>query len=260
MATFNVLHGRSPRDGRVDADRLTTALRHLDTDLLALQEVDRAQPRSGHLDITALAADALDARTNRFAAALIGTPGETFRVPRHTDDGHDEPSYGVSLISRYPAEHWQISRLDPAPVPSPVIVADPTPRLLLLRDEPRVLLTAVLTTGHGPITVAVTHLSFVPGWNVRQLRAATRALRALPPPRLLLADLNMPAGLAAAVTGWQPLGRRHTYPAHRARVQLDHILLDPRGAPPELSAVTSVDAPALDVSDHRPLVVTLAAR
>lgn len=64
MATFNVLHGRSPRDGRVDADRLTTAIRHLDTDLLALQEVDHAQPRSNHLDLTALAAAALDAPTH----------------------------------------------------------------------------------------------------------------------------------------------------------------------------------------------------
>lgn len=260
MATFNVLHGRSPRDGRVDADRLTAAIRHLDTDLLALQEVDHAQPRSNQLDLTALAAAALDAHTHRFAAALVGTPGDTFRVPRHDHDGHHEPCYGISLISRHPATHWQVNRLDPAPVRSPVIVADPTPRLLLLRDEPRVLLTAVLTTPHGPVTAAATHLSFVPGWNLRQLRAAIRILRTLPPPRLLLGDLNMPAGLAAAATGWRPLGRRATYPAPRPRVQLDHILLDPRGATAALAAVTSVDTPTLDVSDHRPLVVTVASR
>lgn len=70
----------------------------------------------------------------------------------------------------------------------------------------------------------------------------------------------MPAGLAAAATGWRPLGRRATYPAPRPRVQLDHILLDPRGATAALAAVTSVDTPTLDVSDHRPLVVTVAAR
>ncbi|MFY1700097.1 MULTISPECIES: endonuclease/exonuclease/phosphatase family protein [unclassified Solwaraspora] len=260
MATFNLLHGRSPHDGQVDPHRITTAITNLDADILALQEVDRGQPRSAHHDLTALAAAALAAATHRFAAAIVGTPGDTFRAPHHDHDGHDEPCYGVSLISRYPARHWQITRLDPAPVRSPVLVADPTPRLLLLRDEPRVLLTAVLDTPHGPVTVAATHLSFVPGWNVRQLRAVTRSLRALPPPRLLLGDLNLPAGLAAAVTGWQPLARRPTYPTPRPRVQLDHILLDPHGAPPALTTVTHVATPALDVSDHRPLVVTVTGR
>ncbi|MDG4766135.1 endonuclease/exonuclease/phosphatase family protein [Solwaraspora sp. WMMD406] len=258
MATFNLLHGRSPHDGRVDADRLTAAVTTLDADILAVQEADRAQPRSGHLDLTALAATALAAPHHRFAAAIVGTPGEQFRTPDHDHDGRHEPCYGIGLISRYPARHWQITRLDPAPLRSPVLTADPDPRLILLRDEPRVLLTAVLDTPHGPLTVATTHLSFVPGWNLRQLRTVVRTLRLLPPPRILLGDLNMPAAVAATITGWRPLARRPTYPAVRPRVQLDHILLDPRGAPPALGTVTAVDTPPLDVSDHRALLVTVA--
>ncbi|MFV2084737.1 endonuclease/exonuclease/phosphatase family protein [Micromonospora sp. LOL_021] len=258
MATYNLLHGRSPHDGHVDPDRITATIAGLDADICALQEVDHAQPRSGHLDLTALAAAALTAGTHRFAAALVGTPGTTYRVPRHDHDGHDEPRYGVSLISRYPARHWRAVRLAPAPVPAPVAVGGPGPRLLLLRDEPRVLLAAVLDTPHGPVTVAATHLSFVPGWNLRQLRIVTRALRAMPPPRLLLGDLNMPAGVAAAATGWRPLGRLPTYPAARPRIQLDHILLDPRDAPPALTDVTAVTAPDVAVSDHRPLTVTVS--
>ena len=54
------------------------------------------------------------------------------------------------------------------------------------------------------MTVAATHLSFVPGWNVRQLRQVVRALRALPAPRILLGDLNLPAGPARPVSGWHP--------------------------------------------------------
>jgi endonuclease/exonuclease/phosphatase family metal-dependent hydrolase len=47
LATFNLLHGQSLDDGQVRADRLHAAVAHLDADVLALQEVDRDQPRSG---------------------------------------------------------------------------------------------------------------------------------------------------------------------------------------------------------------------
>ncbi len=62
LATFNVLHGRSPRDGRVDLDRFASVVRALDADVLALQEVDRDQPRSHGADLTAVAAEAMGAR------------------------------------------------------------------------------------------------------------------------------------------------------------------------------------------------------
>ena len=59
IATFNILHGRSPDDDRVDVDRLAAAVRDLDADVLALQEVDRDQPRSLGADLTAVAAPGL---------------------------------------------------------------------------------------------------------------------------------------------------------------------------------------------------------
>jgi endonuclease/exonuclease/phosphatase family metal-dependent hydrolase len=58
-----------------------------------------------------------------------------------------------------------------------------------------VLIAAVLETPAGPMTVANTHLSFVPGWNGAQLRRAARAVRSLPAPRVLLGDLNLPGAL-----------------------------------------------------------------
>jgi endonuclease/exonuclease/phosphatase family metal-dependent hydrolase len=149
-----------------------------------------------------------------------------------------------------------VVRLRAAPVRSPVFVPGPGPGLILLRDEPRVVLCAVLDTPRGSVTVATTHLSFVPGWNVYQLRAAVRALRTLPGPRLLLGDLNLTAGLARLVSGWRPLGRLPTYPSMQPKVQLDHVLADPWGSA-RLPAVTAVGTPAADVSDHRPLVITL---
>ncbi|WBB80805.1 endonuclease/exonuclease/phosphatase family protein [Micromonospora sp. WMMD882] len=256
LATFNLLHGRSLADGLVDPDRLTAAVTALDADVLALQEVDRDQSRSGHHDLTAIAARALHAPEHRFAAAVVGTPGHQFRPLTHDDDGHGEPCYGVGLVSRYPARTWQVTRLRPAPLRSPVLIPGPGGGLVLLRDEPRVLLAAVLDTPHGPLTAAATHLSFVPGWNARQLRQAIRALRTLPAPRILLGDLNLPTTPTRLLTGWQPLGRRPTYPAAQPRIQLDHILADPHDAH-RLPPVTAVTTPLSTISDHRPLVVDL---
>jgi endonuclease/exonuclease/phosphatase family metal-dependent hydrolase len=253
LATFNLLHGRSLSDGTVHADRLAAAVAELDADVLGLQEVDRAQPRSGLLDLTAIAADAMGATVHRFAAAVVGTPGETWQ-PWRSDDDNAHPLYGIALISRYPLTRWQITALPAAPIRSPLY--DPENGLRLLQDEPRVLLAAVLQTPHGPLTVATTHLSFVPGWNLRQLRHAVRALRALPGPRVLLGDLNMPTRPVRAISGWRPLARAATFPSFSPRAQLDHILADPRGSA-ALGRVVQVSTPRAGISDHLPLVVHL---
>jgi endonuclease/exonuclease/phosphatase family metal-dependent hydrolase len=282
LATFNVLHGRSLDDGAVERQRFGDVVAGLDADVLGLQEVDRGQARSGHLDLTALAAEASGATAHRFAPALIGTPGEAYRRLAHDEDGVDEPSFGVSLVCRWPVRSWHVTRLTGAPLRSPILVPragkvgaeeraalaseasaagrarGPRGRFLWLRDEPRVVLAAVVDGPHGPFTVATTHLSFVPAWNAGQLRLAVRALRRLPSPRVLLGDLNMPAGAAALVSGWRPLARRATFPAWQPRVQLDHVLLDRRGGarwPGEGAAET----PRVPFSDHRPLVVEVNA-
>ena len=78
IATFNILHGRSPVDDRVDVERLAAAVKTLDADVLGLQEVDRDQPRSMGADLTAVAAEAMGAVDSQFVAALHGTPGGTW--------------------------------------------------------------------------------------------------------------------------------------------------------------------------------------
>jgi endonuclease/exonuclease/phosphatase family metal-dependent hydrolase len=253
LATFNLLHGRSLSDGTVHADRVAAAVADHDADVLGLQEVDKAQPRSGLLDLTAIAAEAGRARVHRFAAAVVGTPGETWQ-PWRSDDDNLHPLYGIALVSRYPVSHWQITALPGAPIRSPVYTGDQG--LLLLKDEPRVLLAAVVETPRGPMTVATTHLSFVPGWNLRQLRHAVRSLRRLPAPRVLLGDLNMPAAPVRAVSGWRLLGKAPTFPSPAPKAQLDHVLADPRGIE-RLGRVVQVSTPHPPVSDHRPLVVHL---
>ncbi|WP_432833214.1 endonuclease/exonuclease/phosphatase family protein [Dactylosporangium sp. CA-092794] len=260
LGTLNLMHGRSLADGLVDAGRIRTAIAGLDADVLGLQEVDRAQPRSGHADLARIAADALGAADVLFVPAVVGTPGESFRVATDADAAGADPHYGVALVSRYPVIEWRVTRLPAAPLRAPILIPQPKrARLMLFDDEPRVLLAAVVATPIGRVTMATTHLSFVPGWNVRQLRMVRRALRAMPAPRVLLADLNLPGALPRIFSGWHRLAGVPTYPSPAPRVQFDHVLADRRGFE-RLPRVVDVARPSLPFSDHRPLIVTLRDR
>ncbi|WP_433053688.1 endonuclease/exonuclease/phosphatase family protein [Dactylosporangium sp. CS-033363] len=260
LGTFNLMHGRSLTDGLVETGRIGTAIGELDADVLGLQEVDRAQPRSGHADLATIAAEALGARHAMFVPAVVGTPGEAFRAATDDDSDGVDPHYGVALVSRYPVLSWHITRLPAAPLRAPIMIPGPKRmNILLLDDEPRVLLAAVVATPLGRVTIATTHLSFVPGWNVRQLHLVRRALRRLPAPRILLADLNLPGGLPRLFSGWHRLAGVPTYPSPAPQVQFDHVLADSRGIE-RLPRVLGVDSPRLPFSDHRPLVVTLRDR
>jgi endonuclease/exonuclease/phosphatase family metal-dependent hydrolase len=251
LATFNLLNGTSLHDGRVDAGRLREAARTLRADVLGLQEVDRGQPRSGGLDLTAEVAQATGAAAWRFEPALVGTPGGSWRAATDDDGTAAGAQYGVGLVSRWPVRSWHVVRLAAAPVRSPVVLPG-TRSLIWLQDEPRVGLAAVVESPLGPLTVATTHLSFVPVWNGVQLRRLTAALSALPGPRVLLGDLNMPGPVPRALTRWRPLARAATYPAWEPRLQLDHVL-----ASGDLPPVTAVESPVLPLSDHRALLVEL---
>ena len=251
LASFNLLHGRSLSDGLVVADRLDAAVRTLDVDVLGLQEVDRGQLRSDSRDQTREAAEAMGTEHWRFVPALIGTPGEAWRTAVDADTADAGAAYGVGLVSKYPVKEWQVLRLAPAKVKSPIMLPG-TKKVIWLTDEPRVCLAAVIESPLGLITVATTHLSFVPVWNGVQLRKVCGWLDQLPGPRILLGDLNMPPPFPATLSRWASLAKVPTYPSTGPKIQLDHVLAS--GA---VGLVRSVDTPLLPLSDHRALVVTL---
>ena len=249
LATFNILHGRAPSDGRVDLDRFAGAVRALDADVLALQEVDRSQPRSGGADLTAVAAQAGGYREHRFVAALSGLPDVW--QPAEQGDPAEGPAYGVALLSRVPVRSWRTVRLPALPGRVPVVFRG-TGRLQLVSDEPRVAAVAELDVSGAPLTVVSTHLSFLPGWNLHQLRRLVRDLAG--EERLVVAgDLNMQAPLARATSGLRPLATGRTFPADAPVRQLDHVLA--RGA------VSGDDGKVWQapLSDHRALSVQLTA-
>jgi endonuclease/exonuclease/phosphatase family metal-dependent hydrolase len=250
VATFNILHGRSPADGQVDLRRFAAAIERIDADVLALQEVDRDQPRSQLADLTAVAAEAMNAESHRFAAAIAGTPGSTWTAAT----GAEQPgtaTYGVALVSRYPAGSWQVVRLPAIKAKFPMYSRG-AGKVIVVDEEPRVAVSGIVDSPLGRITAVSTHLSFVPGWNWLQLRRLRRDLRSLPDPVLLMGDLNMSGRAPARLTGYRPLGTMATFPFDAPRRQLDHVLL--RGT---LGQVWAAAAPQLPLSDHRPLVVDL---
>jgi len=249
VATFNILHGRTVGNG-VDLQRLRDAVRLLDPDVLALQEVDCDQPRSGRADLTAAAAEAMGAIEHRFVAAMSGTPGATWMAAT----GSEQPGaagYGIALLSRFPASSWQVVRLPRIPMRFPMYLPGPN-KVMVVDEEPRTAVIARLQTSLGPMTVANTHLSFVPGWNRRQLRRLVHALRGLPGPRLLMGDLNLTPAAVHRWSGMRALATAATFPAPAPDRQLDHILTDDR----DLRAGATTAEP-MPISDHRPLVVEL---
>ncbi|MER5864010.1 endonuclease/exonuclease/phosphatase family protein [Kitasatospora sp. NPDC002040] len=297
IATFNLLHGQplaadgSPLPYPAEpGEPLADAVAALDPDVLALQEVDRHQERSGGTDQAAVAAKAMGAGDWRFAAALHGRPAPStgwildpavpgLRVygPDDVDDSPGPPSYGTALLTRLPVSHWRARRFAPAPFGLPLRVAGRR-GLTPVPDEPRAALAAVLLGGQGEFTVVATHLSFVPGWNMAQLAAIRRWIADLPKPHLVLGDFNLIGAVPRTVLrssaafgrrpqqlpprrrgrgprprlqGWHDLAKTPTYPSHRPAVQFDHVLAT---GIPRTAAVTTA-APRTGISDHRPLVV-----
>jgi endonuclease/exonuclease/phosphatase family metal-dependent hydrolase len=98
--------------------------------------------------------------------------------------------------------------------------------------------------------VATTHLSFVPGWNVLQLRRLMRALSGTREPLVLTGDLNMDPDQVRRITRLRAIAEGATFPADEPARQLDHVLV--RGP---VSASGPVEIPRLPLSDHRALVV-----
>jgi endonuclease/exonuclease/phosphatase family metal-dependent hydrolase len=250
LATFNILHGRSPGDDHVDPARLAAAVAELDVDVLALQEVDRNQPRSAHADLTAVAAEAMCAVDHRFVAALSGSPGATWTAATG-EEQPDSAAYGVALLSRHPVTAWSVVRLPPVPVPAPWRFHD---RRLpaLVRDEPRVAVAAQVDGPFGPVTVANTHLSFLRYWNGRQLRRLVAALGEAPRPLVLVGDLNMGPDRATRATGLRSLASHRTFPADQPLMQIDHVLADGGVVAPRS------EARRMSLSDHLALAVDLA--
>jgi endonuclease/exonuclease/phosphatase family metal-dependent hydrolase len=245
VVTWNVRTCRTREDDRVDLDLTAATLRSLDADLVALQEIDRDQERSGHIDQARALGEALGMAWY-FAPALLG-PAERPQSWRRSGLGGDSrgPAYGIAMLSR-----WELEATE--------IVALPYGGG---RREPRIALLARTRAGGRPLSVAATHLSVATRDAVRQIRWLQHRLSRsrYPCARMLLGDLNLwlPVVRLVSLPGWRSLVRGATFPndgpaPRRRGVQIDHVMA--AGAGLEMRHARIVSVP---ISDHRAVIVDL---
>jgi endonuclease/exonuclease/phosphatase family metal-dependent hydrolase len=264
IATWNLLHA-IPILGHEQGATLGEQAKLLNADVIALQEVDRNQERSGNQHQVREVAEALGLDYWYFIPALVGTPGETWVAAHdgqvHSNEHGDEPEgahYGIGLASRYPLSDIEVLRFPAARLSLPLMVPSPKgPRFLMVEDEPRVALLANILTPDGPIALGTAHLSFVPGVNARQLRKMANALGKRSGRKLLIGDFNLPGGIPRRVTGWHTMAKVATYPTMKPRIQFDHVLGQGWDAQVVNFVKGSAQAFPLGISDHCALVVEL---
>ena len=270
LLSFNLQHGRPGDGARLDpatapladsdiADAgaarevlaaLADQIRDIDPDVIALQEVDLGQRRSGRLDQTAVLADLLGWDGHRFAATYAGPVVGLRRRPRRSaltgraDDvlgplrallGAGPAGFGNALLTRLPVRAWRVARLGRGPA---VLTRRGGGRALdprsyeLSTSTMRNMIAAQIDPvdgagGPGGLAVASTHLATRTGTAAAQLAAAWAALAALPGPHVLAGDLNLHAELLSPLGIARDLGEGATYPSGAPARRIDHILTDP---------------------------------
>jgi len=264
ITSWNLLHGQPipPSTGPSQAT-LAAAMRQLESEVIAVQEVDYKLPRSDMRNQAIDIATAIGAKDWAFAPSLVGTPGEKWRKLSSADlrivtSERDEldGSYGIAIASTIPVIKWHRLELGNSVIGMPLVVpiesetsSKPKIRAIYVHDEPRLALGATLANGW---TVINTHLSFVPGVNLFQLKKLKRwALKISEETNtrpLILGDLNLPKNLPIAGSDWRSLIQQNTYPSWGAKIQFDYLLT--HGANKDVNDLGTV---ATGISDHLPL-------
>ena len=236
----------------------------LSPELVAVQECDYRLARTADVNQISEIAGSIGADYFAFAPCIIGTPGEKWRklsasdqtiITEKENSTSYEGGYGIGMASKIDVIRWHRLDLGNAPIGMPLLVPgeDGKPgklRPIYIRDEPRVALAATLVNG---ITVVNTHLSFVPGYNVKQLRAIKRWAEEIEKETgtiaIIVGDLNLPKNLPVVASRWRSLATQATYPSWGAKIQFDYIL--------SKSTLGSTHLPTVEtgVSDHLPLTV-----
>lgn len=282
IATFNILHGQmvngarqhsaahlGPPAAQLGFEPLTDAIQSLNPDIIAIQELDHLQERSGNHAQAQVVAEAIDAAHVTFLPTVIGTPGG--RLGFRSSTAHeqdlglelDTAAYGIALISKQQPIRTSTLTFPAAPLGLPLLVQQGNrPKIIQVRDEPRAVIASVFASSQssaasGYLTVVTAHLSFVPGFNYRQLRRIANWLSGFPRPLIFVGDFNLPGRLPMRATGFEPLFTGETYPSYKPWVQFDHLLAD-GFAPAQLAAMREgAQRWSLEVSDHCALTVDL---
>lgn len=264
ITSWNILHGQPL------AQPLSTfagALSSLGSDLIACQEVDHLLDRSKRTNQSSEIAEAISAPYWGFAPAISGTPGVSWRKLKSNEKSvishqvldeidNEEGFYGISIASKVPVTHWLRLELGRSLIGLPLAVANSAgkPRLLYVKDEPRVALAAVLENGW---TVINTHLSFVPLVNIYQLIRLSRWAKKIELEHgtkvLLVGDFNLPWGLPTKFTRWVRATHALSYPSWKPAISFDYIL----ARSGNLAKLEEFHHQPVEFSDHRAISVDI---
>lgn len=245
VMSYNI-HTGIGADGAADLGRVASVISEADVDVVALQEVDvHWADRSGYADqATELAR--LTGMSVYFAPIYDLDPEPGYKERRR---------YGVAVLSRHPilsATNHEITR-------SSTVDPDAKP-------EPMPGFAEVVVSVRGmPVHVYNTHLDYRPDPTIRSRQVAeTLDILRQDPPRahqLLLGDFNAEPAAPELAPLFERLrdawgGREGglTYPAEDPTKRIDYITVggDVR--------VLNASVPAVEASDHRPVVATLLLR
>ena len=249
---------------------LPSAIKKIAPEVLAMQEVDHFLPRSNSTNQVHEIAKAMKAVDWAFAPAIIGTPGEKWRALNDSDESiitsssksaaknKEVGGYGIGFASCIPVTAYERIELGRSPVGMPLLVpggedGKGKPRFIYVQDEPRVALVAHLENGWSIIN---THLSFVPGFNVAQLkklkRWAEKSAAQTGNKVAIIGDLNLPKGLPVVGSQWKSLLTQNTYPSWGAKIQFDYILTKD-----SFAKLKTIKTTATGISDHLPITIEI---
>ena len=188
VATFNIRYGRGI-DDRIDLGRTSAAIAACGASIVALQELDRDQERSGHVDQPAALAELTGLHVT-FFPQIVSEAGE----------------YGIALATSAPLEAEFVA----------------LPRFR--NEEPRGVIAA---EGYG-LTVLATHIATRPPARTLHLRALGDIVGDARPPVLLLGDLNAgPRALGPLRDAGMSGGPRVATTMTRRKRRIDWILVTP---------------------------------
>ncbi|WP_067782046.1 endonuclease/exonuclease/phosphatase family protein [Actinomyces vulturis] len=253
-----------PGEARRVIEELAKQIRACDADVVALQEVDYRQKRSGTIDQVGALREALGWPSGQFCAAYAGAVNGLRRRPAQmalqssADDylgpflaltGKPLRGYGIGLLSKYPVTSWHMARLGRGPA---TIVRRKGAFLghKVFTSSMRVLLAAHIDTPVGPVVVGSAHLATRGDEARRQLVDSWAALQdvapsteSLPPAHetrkststahVLVGDFNINAEDLQKTGIGRPVGEGATFPSEDPRQRIDHIVLDPLPLSPE---------------------------
>jgi endonuclease/exonuclease/phosphatase family metal-dependent hydrolase len=264
VISWNLLHGQviPPLAEQDWQQNLITSAKdvakHFQPDFISLQEVDCLQPRSGNINQTKLIAESMGLKYWYYLPALLGTPGSRWQkvknlepgiISQNTNNPSPNTSYGIGFATSVPIKKIYTKALGRSIIGMPLLVPKDNgkgARFIYVKDEPRVALIAELENG---LTIATTHLSFVPFVNVFQLNRLIIALKKLSGVPVLVGDLNLPANIPSKLSGFKSVISQSTYPSWKPKIQFDYIMVA-NNQEVQASPLSTIKP---DISDHVPI-------